>query len=135
MTQQHASYGAVHGPPKGEITRRNFMRRMLGVGVGILSLEFLGGTMAFLWPNLSEGLGADINLGTADDINSVFAEWAEGLPFIDRTPYKAARDRKLMWVFFLCLMIGGLVTTFIGSFFRGPGWNWVWPWEGLFFNL
>lgn len=82
MTQQHASYGVVPGPPKGEITRRNFMRRMLGVGVGILSLEFLGGTMAFLWPNLSEGLGADINLGSADDINSVFGQWAEGLPYI-----------------------------------------------------
>ena len=82
MTHQVAPYGPVHGPPKGEITRRSFMRRMLGVGVGILSLEFLGGTMAFLWPNLSEGLGADINLGTADDITSVFAEWAEGLPYI-----------------------------------------------------
>jgi len=57
------------------------------------------------------------------------------IPFIDRTPFKAARDRKLMWVFFLCLMIGGLLVTFIGSFFRGPGWNWVWPWDGLFFNL
>ena len=57
------------------------------------------------------------------------------IPYIDRTPYKAARDRKLMWVFFLCLMIGGLLVTFIGSFFRGPGWNWVWPWDGLFFNL
>ncbi|HEU5326270.1 MAG TPA: menaquinol-cytochrome c reductase cytochrome b subunit [Candidatus Limnocylindria bacterium] len=57
------------------------------------------------------------------------------IPFVDRTPYKAARDRKLMWVFFLCLMIGGLIVTFIGSFFRGPGWNWVWPWEGLFFTL
>jgi quinol-cytochrome oxidoreductase complex cytochrome b subunit len=57
------------------------------------------------------------------------------IPFVDRTPYKAARDRKLMWVFFLCLMIGGLIVTFIGSFFRGPGWNWVWPWEGIFFTL
>jgi cytochrome b6-f complex iron-sulfur subunit len=79
---QHASYGPVHGPPTGEITRRGFMRRMLGVGVGILSLEFLGGTLAFLWPNLSEGLGADINLGSAADITGVFAEWAEGLPYI-----------------------------------------------------
>jgi cytochrome b6-f complex iron-sulfur subunit len=79
---QHASYGPVHGPPTGEITRRSFMRRMLGVGVGILSLEFLGGTLAFLWPNLSEGLGADINLGTAEDINAVFSQWGEGLPFI-----------------------------------------------------
>ncbi|MBW3612288.1 MAG: hypothetical protein KY392_00345 [Chloroflexi bacterium] len=57
------------------------------------------------------------------------------IPFIDRTPYRAARDRKLMWVFFLCLMIGGLIITFIGSFFRGPSWQWVWPWEGLFFTL
>ena len=79
---QHASYGPVHGPPIREISRRSFMRRMLGVGVGLLSLEFLGGTLAFLWPNLSEGLGADITLGTADDINAVFPQWAEGLPYI-----------------------------------------------------
>lgn len=57
------------------------------------------------------------------------------IPFIDRTPYKAARDRKLMWVFFMCVMIGGLIVTFIGSFFRGPAWFWVWPWDGLFFTL
>jgi len=57
------------------------------------------------------------------------------IPYIDRTPYRAARDRKLIWVFFLSLMIGGLIVTFIGSFFRGPGWNWVWPWDGLYFTL
>jgi cytochrome b6-f complex iron-sulfur subunit len=79
---QHASYGPVQGPPTGEITRRGFMRRMLGAGIGLLSLEFLGGSLYFLWPNLTEGLGADITLGTAEDITSTFAEWAEGLPFI-----------------------------------------------------
>ncbi|HSM38016.1 MAG TPA: hypothetical protein VK838_01700 [Candidatus Limnocylindrales bacterium] len=57
------------------------------------------------------------------------------IAYIDRSPYKAARDRKLIWVFFLCIMVGGLLVTFIGSFFRGPGWNWVWPWDGLFFTL
>jgi quinol-cytochrome oxidoreductase complex cytochrome b subunit len=57
------------------------------------------------------------------------------IAYIDRSPYKAARDRKLAWVFFLCLMVGGLIVTFIGSFFRGPGWNWVWPWDGIFFTL
>ena len=41
---QHTSYGPVHGPPTGEMSRRGFMRRMLGVGVGLLSLEFIGGT-------------------------------------------------------------------------------------------
>jgi quinol-cytochrome oxidoreductase complex cytochrome b subunit len=57
------------------------------------------------------------------------------IPYIDRSPYKAARDRKTFWVFFLALMAGGLIITFIGSFFRGPGWNWVWPWDGLYFTL
>ena len=79
---QHASYGPVHGPPIGEISRRGFMRRMLGVGVGLLTLEFLGGTVAFLWPNLTEGLGADIRLGTADDINTQFDQWAQGIPYV-----------------------------------------------------
>jgi cytochrome b6-f complex iron-sulfur subunit len=79
---QRASYGAVHGPPTGEITRRSFMRRVLGVGVGILSLEFLGGSIAFLWPNLTEGLGAEIPLGTAADVNVFAPEWQFGLPYV-----------------------------------------------------
>ena len=30
----------------------------------------------------------------------------------------------------------GATLTIIGSFFRGPGFNWVWPWsQGLFFDL
>ncbi|MCC6618361.1 MAG: menaquinol-cytochrome c reductase cytochrome b subunit [Chloroflexi bacterium] len=58
------------------------------------------------------------------------------IPYVDRSPFKAARDRKMFWIFFLCVMIGGLIVTFIGMFFRGPGWNWVWPWvEGLYFTL
>ena len=79
---QHTSYGEVRGPRAGEISRRGFMRRMLGVGVGLLSLEFIGGSIAFLWPNLTEGLGAEITLGSPEDINSVAPQWAEGLPYI-----------------------------------------------------
>lgn len=79
---QHASYGEVHGPRAGEITRRGFMRRMLGVGVGILSLEFLGGTLAFLWPNLTEGIGAEITIGDAATINTAAPDWQNGLPYI-----------------------------------------------------
>ncbi|MGH2444844.1 MAG: ubiquinol-cytochrome c reductase iron-sulfur subunit [Candidatus Limnocylindria bacterium] len=58
------------------------MRRMLGVGVGILTLEFLGGTLAFLWPNLTEGLGAEITIGTAAEILTEQPEWGSGLPYI-----------------------------------------------------
>jgi len=79
---QHTNYGEVQGPPTGEMTRRGFMRRMLGVGVGLLSLEFLGASLAFLWPNLTEGLGAAITLGTADEITALQPRWAEGEPFL-----------------------------------------------------
>jgi len=57
------------------------------------------------------------------------------IAYVDRSPYRAARDRKVAWIFFLCIMFFGIGGTLIGSFFRGPGWNWVWPWEGIFFTL
>jgi cytochrome b6-f complex iron-sulfur subunit len=81
MTHQ-PSYGAVHGPPIGEISRRNFMRRMLGWGVGILTLVFSGGSVAFAWPNLRGGLGGDVNLGPAANIVQNFPDWANGWPYI-----------------------------------------------------
>jgi quinol-cytochrome oxidoreductase complex cytochrome b subunit len=57
------------------------------------------------------------------------------IAYVDRSPYRAARDRKVAWIFFLSIMFFGIAVTLIGSFFRGPGWNWVWPWEGIFFTL
>ena len=78
----HTSYGEVQGPNVGEISRRGFMRRMLGAGIGLLSLEFLGGTLAFLWPNLTGGLGGLIEIGTATDINGQQPKWKTGEPYI-----------------------------------------------------
>jgi quinol-cytochrome oxidoreductase complex cytochrome b subunit len=57
------------------------------------------------------------------------------IAYIDKSPYRAARDRKVAWIFFLSIMFFGIAVTVIGAFFRGPGWNWVWPWDGLFFTL
>jgi hypothetical protein len=38
-----------------------------------------------------------------------------------------------MMTFFL---MGSAMMTIVASFFRGPGFNWVWPWiDGLFFEL
>ena len=64
-----------------EVTRRSFMRRMLGAGVGLLSLEFVGGSLAFLWPNITEGLGATFRLGTLDDILLAEPRFAQGYPY------------------------------------------------------
>jgi cytochrome b6-f complex iron-sulfur subunit len=75
------SYGEVHGPPIGEISRRTFMRRLVGVGVGILSIEFLAGTTAFLWPNIRAGLGGELTIGSAADIANNEPDWVTGLPY------------------------------------------------------
>jgi len=80
-SRTNLTYGAVTGAPQREISRRTFMRRMLGAGVGLLSLEFLGGTLAFLWPNLTGGLGGKITLGSASDILTVWPDWAKGQPY------------------------------------------------------
>jgi hypothetical protein len=63
------------------ISRRTFMRRMLGAGVGLLSLEFAGATLAMLWPGPGEGLGVEHRLGTLDQVNGQFPSWARGVPF------------------------------------------------------
>lgn len=82
------TYGTVASLPASLISRRSFMRRMLGAGVGLLSLEFLGGTLAFLWPGPAEGMGVAHSLGTLDEINAAFPEWAHGKP-IEFRPARA----------------------------------------------
>ena len=62
-------------------SRRTFMRRILGAGLGILSLEFAGGTLAFLWPNITEGLGAQFRVGTLGEIRAAFPPWTQGWPY------------------------------------------------------
>jgi Rieske Fe-S protein len=62
------------------LSRRSFMRRMLGAGVGLLSLEFIGGSLAFLWPPATEGVGVEYPVGTLTDLNVNFPDWASGVP-------------------------------------------------------
>jgi cytochrome b6-f complex iron-sulfur subunit len=83
-----ASYGVVAaGPPIRELSRRTFMRRVLAAGVALLSLEFIGGTLAFTWPQVRSGLGGKFSLGTAADIVAIQPSWAAGWPY----PYTTAR--------------------------------------------
>jgi menaquinol-cytochrome c reductase cytochrome b/c subunit len=57
-------------------------------------------------------------------------------PFIDRNPSTRPDDRKLAIVLFSFFMLSFAVLTTIGMFFRGPGFNFVFPWEGgIFFEL
>jgi menaquinol-cytochrome c reductase cytochrome b/c subunit len=58
------------------------------------------------------------------------------VPFVDRNPSIRPGDRKIAFTMFTILFMFGATLTIIGSFFRGPGYNWVWPWaQGVFFDL
>jgi menaquinol-cytochrome c reductase cytochrome b/c subunit len=58
------------------------------------------------------------------------------LPYVDRNPSRAYSDRKVAIVTFTMFVVFWAVITLIGSFFRGPGWLWTWPWNtGVYFDL
>jgi hypothetical protein len=58
------------------------------------------------------------------------------VPYIDRNPSIKPGDRKIAITLFTILFMFGAILTIIGSFFRGPGYNWIWPWaQGVFFEL
>ncbi len=58
------------------------------------------------------------------------------LPFIDRNPSSRPADRKLAIVLFSLMIFYWATLVIIGSFFRGPGFNFVFPWsDGLFFEM
>lgn len=77
------------GRPAG-LSRRQLIRRSIGATVGLWLLEISGGTIAFLWPNLSSGFGGTITLG---DFPTVKASPATSLTLSDGAPsyFSAAR--------------------------------------------
>ena len=60
------------------------------------------------------------------------------IPFVDRANPAAVRpsERKTAVVLFTLFCGLGLMVTFIGIFFRGPGYSFILPWvDGFFFTL
>jgi menaquinol-cytochrome c reductase cytochrome b/c subunit len=58
------------------------------------------------------------------------------IPYVDRNPSTKPGDRKLIIMLFTMLFMFGATLTIAGSFFRGTGFNWTWPWsQGVFFDL
>jgi quinol---cytochrome c reductase cytochrome c subunit, bacillus type len=57
-------------------------------------------------------------------------------PFVDKNPSHHPRDRKFAISLFTLFVMLWAVLVIIGSFFRGPGFNFVFPWnDGIFFEL
>jgi hypothetical protein len=57
-------------------------------------------------------------------------------PYIDKNPSIKPEDRKFATSIMTVHLMFWAVLVMIGSFFRGPGFNFVFPWrDGLFFEL
>jgi menaquinol-cytochrome c reductase cytochrome b/c subunit len=57
-------------------------------------------------------------------------------PYMDRIPSTKPEDRKFAISIMTVHLMFWSVLVILGSFFRGPGFNFVFPWEaGLFFDL
>ncbi|MPZ86625.1 MAG: menaquinol-cytochrome c reductase cytochrome b subunit [Nitriliruptorales bacterium] len=57
-------------------------------------------------------------------------------PFLDKNPSIKPESRKTAVTAFTFFLIFAGVLVITGSFFRGPGFNFIWPWtDGLFFEL
>ena len=57
-------------------------------------------------------------------------------PYLDRNPSNKPEDRKFMTSMMTMFLMFWAVLVIIGSFFRGPGFNFIFPWpDGLVFEF
>jgi quinol-cytochrome oxidoreductase complex cytochrome b subunit len=58
------------------------------------------------------------------------------IPFVDRNRSTRPSDRKFAIMMFTFFVISAAILTMIGSFYRGTGFNFTFPWrDGIFFDL
>ena len=57
------------------------------------------------------------------------------IPYLDRNPSTRPSDRKFAILLFSLFIAGSATLTMIGVLFRGPGFNFSYPWrDGIFFD-
>ena len=58
------------------------------------------------------------------------------IPYLDKNPSVRPSDRKLAIMIFSFFFFASAILTIYGSFFRGPGFNFTFPWsDGVFFDF
>jgi menaquinol-cytochrome c reductase cytochrome b/c subunit len=58
------------------------------------------------------------------------------IPYLDKNPSARPENRRFAYMIMTFFLVGAALVMICGAFFRGPGFNWVWPWvDGLHFEL
>ncbi len=60
--------------------------------------------------------------------------WLLASPYLDKTPLQTvgvwrAKERRKHNMLFLAIVLAIVILTIIGTFMRGPYWNFYWPWQ------
>lgn len=57
------------------------------------------------------------------------------IPYVDRNPSTKPSDRKFAIMLYTFFLTGSATLTLIGTLFRGPGFNFTYPWaDGIWFD-
>ncbi|WP_420613754.1 hypothetical protein [Candidatus Spongiisocius sp.] len=57
------------------------------------------------------------------------------IPYVDRNPSTKPSDRKFAIMLFTLFLTGSATLTLLGTLFRGPGFNFTYPWaDGIWFD-
>lgn len=57
------------------------------------------------------------------------------IPYVDRNPSTKPSDRKFAIMLFTLFLAGSATLTLLGTLFRGPGFNFTYPWaDGIWFD-
>ncbi|MDH3499004.1 MAG: hypothetical protein OEM97_02685 [Acidimicrobiia bacterium] len=57
------------------------------------------------------------------------------VPYVDRNPSTKPSDRKFAILLFTIFLAGSATLTVLGTLFRGPGFNFTYPWaDGIWFD-
>lgn len=72
---------ALRSSQVGGLSRRALLRRSLGLGVAVVTIEWFGGLLSFLWAASTAG-SATVRVGTLDDLIAA----NQGLPIADGFP-------------------------------------------------
>ena len=57
------------------------------------------------------------------------------IPYVDRNPSTRPSDRKFAIMLFTLFLTGSATLTLLGTLFRGPGFNFTYPWaDGIWFD-
>jgi cytochrome b6-f complex iron-sulfur subunit len=90
-------------PEALDVTRRQFMNRGIVTFFGLGLAGFGASVLAFLWPQLGKGFGAEITLGTTGDVDTKiadgqgFAYYPEGRAWVTHYPAAALGAAKKVY--------------------------------------